>query len=90
MPDELALYIRAVLVAQCCTTKKLSLLPIDPAFTSQSEHIGCSTMPAGKPIRTPNHYDIAPCSTCGTLVNTHTLAAQHVAIRGLATLTSPS
>ena len=81
MPDDLDLYIRAVVVAQTLTTKKLTLVTVDPYKTSQSEHIGCSHIPVGKPIRTAQQYDVARCSACNKFINTHTLAAQHISFR---------
>ena len=82
MPDDQNVYIHSVIVAQTLTDTSLSLVTVDPSHTSQSEHLGCTASPAGKPIRSPQHYDLAPCSMCGELINTHELAASHIALRG--------
>ncbi len=37
--------------------------------------MGCSVHPAGRIVRYRENYDIAPCSACGSFVNTHTNAA---------------
>jgi len=83
MPDSEDLYTRAVAVVHWITNNPVVLVKVDPHFTSQGQHLGCSEVPKGKPVRSKGRYDIAPCSDCGIGINTHELAAIHILKRGL-------
>ncbi len=45
-----------------------------PAFNSSRLHVGCG----GIIQRSKEHYDIAPCSRCKKMVNTHYNAALYL------------
>jgi hypothetical protein len=83
MPDELDLYQRAILLVYFFTGVFTILQRVDPRNTSRGIHMGCSATPAGRLIRSRKHYDSAPCSACGSFVNTHTNAACLIRVKGL-------
>lgn len=83
MPDDNAIYVNAVLRAEFFSNKTIFLETVDPAYTSNGIHIGCSSNPAGKLKRTPKHYDNAPCSHCSQFINTHVNAAKILTQRAL-------
>ncbi|MFX0183490.1 MAG: hypothetical protein ACFE95_10455 [Candidatus Hodarchaeota archaeon] len=75
MPDELDLYERAILLVFYLTGKPVILQRVDPRYTSQGLHVDCPVEPAGRLLRSSDNYDIAPCSACGSFINTHYNAA---------------
>jgi len=89
IPDEIDLYERAILLVLYITGTSVALRRIDPRNSSQGKHIDCSADPVGKILRSRDSYDIAPCSACGSLVNTHYNAACLIRDKGLLQVCPP-
>ena len=89
MPDDIDLYERVVLLVLYLTGIAVALRRVDPRYTSQGKHIDCSADPAGKVLRSRDSYDLAPCSACGSLVNTHHNAACLIRDKGLLQVCTP-
>ncbi|MHA2494667.1 MAG: hypothetical protein ACXAEI_04200 [Candidatus Hodarchaeales archaeon] len=84
MPDQEALYPRAVLLASYITGRPIELREVNPAYTSQGVHRACSGTPPGRIVRQPGQWDYAECSRCHQRVNTHREAAAHIRELGVA------
>ncbi len=89
MPDEIDLYERAILLVFYLTGTTVAIRRVDPRSTSQGKHIDCSANPVGKVLRSRDSYDLAPCSACGSLVNTHHNAACLIRDKGLLQVCPP-
>ncbi len=89
MPDEIDLYERAILLVFYLTEAAVILLRVDPRFTSQGFHVDCPVDPIGRVLRSYDTYDVAPCSACGAMVNTHHNAACLIRDKGLFQYSSP-
>jgi hypothetical protein len=90
LPDEQSLFQRACLLVEWMTGESQTLVLVDPRNTSQGEHLTCSVTPPGYLCRDRDHWDLAPCSGCGQLVNTHHNASLHIRRRGITYYTSHS
>jgi hypothetical protein len=90
MPDGSGLYERSCLLVEWLTGETTTLVKVDPRGTSQCQHHGCPSVPAGKVLRDSTNRDEAPCSSCLTRVNVHDNSAVEINGRGLALLASPS
>ncbi len=90
MPDGSGLYERSCLLVEWFTGDTATLVKVDPRGTSQCQHHGCPSNPAGKILRDSVNRDVAPCSSCLTRVNVHDNSAVEINKRGLALLASPS
>jgi hypothetical protein len=88
MPDELDLYDRAILLVYYHTGVIITLHRVDPRNTSRGVHVGCSANSAGRLRRSRKNYDLAPCSSCGSSVNTHSNAACLIRDKGLLSISS--
>ncbi len=84
MPDEEALYSRAVLLASYITARPITLQKVNPVYTSQGQHSSCPMSPPGRLVRQDGTWDYARCSACQQLVNTHHEAACHIRDLGMA------
>jgi hypothetical protein len=84
MPDQEALYPRAVLLASYIAGRPIELRKVNPAYTSQGVHHACSDTPPGSIVRQSGQWDYAQCSSCHQRVNTHHEAALHIRDLGLA------
>jgi len=73
MPDSLYVYKKAVWLASLELGYDVQLETVLPYHTS-SIHYGCG----GTLVRQQGQYDVAPCTTCGQLVNTHHNAALNI------------
>ncbi|MFQ5976928.1 MAG: hypothetical protein ACE5OZ_02205 [Candidatus Heimdallarchaeota archaeon] len=83
MPDDEALYPRAVLQASYIAGRPIELRKVNPAYTSQGVHHTCSVQPPGRIVRQPAQWDYADCSQCHQRVNTHHEAAVRIRDLGL-------
>ena len=83
MPDNEDIYTRSAMTVQWLSGKQISVIEVNAWNTSQSHHLNCLTIPKGKIQRSSLHYDLAPCSACGNMVNTHHNAACVIRNRGL-------
>jgi transposase len=75
MADDTSLYAREVLAVRKFTNRDLELRQVS-AYNSSRIHVEC-----GGTLRrdfSKKHYDIAPCSGCKEMVNTHKNAAIHL------------
>ncbi|MCE7733233.1 MAG: hypothetical protein GPJ54_00040 [Candidatus Heimdallarchaeota archaeon] len=72
MADDTLLYAREVLAVRKYTGKDIELVKT-PAHNSSKIHVDCGG--SLKRDSSKNQYDIAPCSECGKMVNTHKNAA---------------
>ena len=70
MADDTSLYAREVLAARKFTDRDIKLKKVS-AYNSSKIHVDCG----GTLKRDRDSYDIAPCSGCGEMVNTHKNAA---------------
>ncbi|MCE7736334.1 MAG: hypothetical protein GPJ54_15745 [Candidatus Heimdallarchaeota archaeon] len=82
MADDTSLYAREVLSIRKFTGKDIELVKTS-AHNSSRIHVDCG----GRLKRdsSKNEYDIAPCSECGEMVNTHKNAAIYL----VSTLSGP-
>ncbi|OLS22765.1 MAG: hypothetical protein HeimC2_28760 [Candidatus Heimdallarchaeota archaeon LC_2] len=82
MADDTSLYAREVLAVRKFTGKYIELVKTS-AYNSSRIHVDCG----GRLKRdySRNQYDIAPCSECGKMVNTHKNAAIYL----VSTLSGP-
>jgi hypothetical protein len=83
MPDNEDLYTRSALTVQWLTGNPIQVIEVDARNTSQSQHSSCLITPRGKIQRSSKFYDLAPCSACGLMINTHHHAACVIRDRGL-------
>ena len=83
MPDNEDIYTRSAMTVQWLSSNQISVIEVDAWNTSQSHHLSCLTEPKGKIQRSSLHYDLAPCSACGLMINTHHHAACVIRNRGL-------
>jgi hypothetical protein len=88
MPDDIDIYERALLLIYYFTGTVTTLTRVNPRNTSRGVHVGCSSIPNGRLLRSGNNYDIAPCSACGLYVNTHINTAYLIRNKGLKTVSS--
>jgi hypothetical protein len=84
MPDDEALFVRAVLLASYITGRPIELRKVNPAYTSQGVHRTCPVNPPGRIVRSPGQWDYATCSGCHQRVNTHREAAGQIREAGVA------
>jgi len=70
MADDTSLYAREVLAVRKFSGKDVKLRKVS-AYNSSKIHVDCG----GILRRDHSNYDIAPCSGCGNMVNTHKNAA---------------
>ena len=83
MPDDRAILYRFMLLYEWITGRKLLGVLVPPQWTSQGEHLDCPVIPKGRVRRSGKHWDTAPCLSCYLLVDTQTLAARHIKLRGI-------
>ena len=81
MADDHSLYAREALAITLFSGKPFELIFLCP-FNSSSTHLGCG----GTLDRARDHYDIAPCKKCGSMVNTHFNAALWLVVSYLTSL----
>jgi hypothetical protein len=84
MPDQEALFPRAVLLASYIAGRSIELRKVNPAYTSQGVHHACPVSPPGRIVRFPGQWDYANCSGCHQRVNTHREAAIQIQELGVA------
>ncbi|MHA2073016.1 MAG: hypothetical protein ACW97X_00170, partial [Candidatus Hodarchaeales archaeon] len=83
MPDGFDLFTRALLLVEHFSGVSVPLCSVDPAYTSNGPHVGCSSSPPGRLSHSSSSYDVVPCSSCGLPVNTHFNAAYLIRTRAL-------
>ena len=83
MPDDEDIYTRSAMTVQWLTGKLVTVIEVDAKYTSRSHHLTCLVALKGKIQRSSKYYDLAPCSACGLLINTHHHAACVIRNRGL-------
>ena len=86
MPDDVDLFTRAVLLIEHFSGLTIPLRSVNPSYTSSGPHVGCSFSPPGRLLRSSSSYNFAPCSSYGSLVNTHFNAACLIRDRALSSL----
>ncbi|MFQ5976592.1 MAG: hypothetical protein ACE5OZ_00505 [Candidatus Heimdallarchaeota archaeon] len=84
MPDQEALFPRAVLQASYIAGRAIELRKVNPAYTSQGVHHSCPVNPPGCIVRSSGQWDYATCSGCHQRVNTHREAAVQIREVGVA------
>jgi len=89
MPDDLDLQKRSCLLVEWLTGRTTTLVKVDPRGTSQCQHHGCPSLPAGKILRDSTNYDIARCSSCHSSVNVHDNSSIEIHERELSLLAVP-
>ena len=83
MPGDKAFLERIMLVSEWLGGKPLTVVLVDPRWTSQSEHVDCPATPKGKLRRSGKDWDKVTCTGCKQRENTQTNAAKVIKLRGL-------
>ena len=83
MPGGKAFLERIMLVSEWLGGKPLTVVLVDPRWTSQSEHVDCPAAPKGKLRRSGKDWDKVTCTICKQRENTQTNAAKVIKLRGL-------